>query len=169
MRPVALQNVVFLRRCQLHIRVLSLNLNLSITVNPFSALAKVLLGCDESKSLGNAQLNERVFSLLLLGLLEEELSCFLVEAWDHLRWQIGVLGHYESTVEGIDEELVFFVEQLVQNLQQPGGWVLNLAHHRDQLSYDDGPIDLALHLAKFILENLDRSLIHDKVAKTPVI
>jgi len=65
--------------------------------------------------------------------------------------------------------LVLLIQKLVHDQRHARGWILNLAHHGDELSDDDSAIDLALHLAEALLEDLDCAIFHRKVTEAPVI
>jgi len=107
--------------------------------------------------------------MVLLGLLEEELSCFLVEARHSLRWQIGALCHHKGAKERVYQILVLLIKKLVHNERHARGWVLDLTHHCDELTNDDSTIYLALHLSKTLLKDLDSAVLHGKVTESPIV
>ena len=107
--------------------------------------------------------------MIFLGLLEEELGSLLVETRHGLGWQVGVLSHDEGTKEGVNKILVLLIEKLVHDEWHARGRVLNLAHHRNKLANDYSAVNLALHLAKSLLEDLHGGILHGEVAKAPVI
>lgn len=97
------------------------------------------------------------------------MGSFLVEAGYGLRRQVRILGHGEGTKERVDQVLVRLVKELVHDERHAGGWVLDLAHHGNKLADNYGAINLALHVAKFVFEDLDGGVFHCKVAKAPII
>jgi len=168
MCPVLLADGVLLVSRQLDSELLALNNNLLLK-DPVRDLAQMLLGGGERQSLIDTELDECRVLVVLLGLLEEELSGLLVETRHGLRGQVSVLGHDERAEEGIDQVLVLLIKKLVHDQRHTRSRVLNLPHHRDKLTDDDSAIDLALHLAEFLLEDFHGSVLHGEVAEAPVI
>ena len=107
--------------------------------------------------------------MVLLCLLQEELSSLFVEFGNSFGWQISVLGHNESTEERVDQVLVLLVKELVHDQRHASSWVLNLAHHRNKLANDYSAVNLALHLSESLLEDLHGGILHGEVAEAPVI
>ena len=129
----------------------------------------MLLTSRELEGLFNTEAGKFHSFLVFLGLLEEELGSFLVETGYSLRRQVRILGHSEGTKERVDQVLVRFIEELVHDEWHAGGWVLDLAHHGNKLADNYGAINLALHVAKFVFEDLDGGVLHREVTKAPII
>jgi len=152
--PVLLANGILLVGTQFDCNLFILNHNL-IVHDPGRDLAKMLFSRSEGQGLVNAELNQSVVLLILLGFLKEELSGLLVETRHSLRRKISVLSHGESTKESVDQILVLLVKELVHDEGHAGGRVLDLTHHGDDLADHNGAVNLALHLSKAFLKHLD--------------
>lgn len=116
----------------------------------------------------DAKLEQRVRLFVLLGLFKEEICRFLVKFGHSLRRQIGVLGQQKRICKCVDQILIALTHELVHNFGHARCRVLNLAHHSDQLTDDDRPIDTALHLGQAVLKHFHSAIVHDKVAVAPI-
>ena len=65
--------------------------------------------------------------------------------------------------------MIRLVDKLLNHYGEPRCWILYLTHHRCDLAYDDGAVNLTLNFAKIFLEDSRGSLIQDEVAKAPII
>ena len=70
----------------------------------------MFLAGSELEGLLDAETGQLHSLLVFLGLLEEELSRFFVEAGDGLRGQVRVLGHCKGTKERVNQVLVRLVQ-----------------------------------------------------------
>jgi len=65
--------------------------------------------------------------------------------------------------------LIGLVDELLDYEGEPRRWILYLTHHRCDLAYDHGAVNLTLNFAKIFLEDSRGSLIQDEVTKAPII
>ena len=109
MSPVKLQDGILLLWSKLDSDLFLFDHDL-VVHDPVLDLAQMLLTSSELKSLLDTEACQLHSFLVFLGLLEEELGGFFVEAGYSLRRQVRILGHGKGTKERVDQILVRLIE-----------------------------------------------------------